>query len=159
MYKTLKNNKFASLFLRFHRIFGVITHLFSVDRVQNSNNWRLNSYSARPLRRFSWWRHKPRLPSRSLYARRAESGHANSRKVRSTWPKVIATESYLARWHPSAYGLGPSFPRSKNFSRGKNLRPTASAPNSRARQLTITFGLVRRTWRSLCIPPLSSLYA
>ena len=31
-----------------------------------------------------------------VYAPRAESGHANSRKVRSTWPKVIATESYLA---------------------------------------------------------------
>ena len=54
MYKTLKNNKFASFILRFHRIFSVITHLFSVDRVQNSNNWGLNSYSARPLRRFRW---------------------------------------------------------------------------------------------------------
>ena len=31
-----------------------------------------------------------------VYAPRAESGHANSHKVRSTWPKVIATESYLA---------------------------------------------------------------
>ena len=28
-----------------------------------------------------------------VYAPRAESGHANTRKVRSTWPKVIATES------------------------------------------------------------------
>ena len=32
-----------------------------------------------------------------VYAPRDESGHANSRKVRSTWPKVIATESYLAQ--------------------------------------------------------------
>ena len=47
-----------------------------------------------------------------VYAPRAESGHAYLRKVRSTWPKVIATESYLARWHPSAYGLGFSLPRS-----------------------------------------------
>ena len=31
-----------------------------------------------------------------VYAPRGESGHANSRKVRNTWPKVIATERYLA---------------------------------------------------------------
>ena len=30
------------------------------------------------------------------YASWGESGHANSRQVRSTWPKVIATERYLA---------------------------------------------------------------
>ena len=58
-----------------------------------------------------------------VYAPRAESGHANSRKVRSTWPKVIVTESYLARWHPSAYGLGPSFPRSTAHD---HLRPRAT---------------------------------
>ena len=94
-----------------------------------------------------------------VYAPRDESGHANSRKVRSTSPKVIATESYLARWQPSAYGLGPSFSRSITFSRSKNPRPTAWGSHSRARQLTTTFGLVRRTWRSLRIPSLSSLYA
>ena len=94
-----------------------------------------------------------------VYAPRDESGHAHSRKVRSTWPKVIATESYRAReWRPEAVGRGLS-PCEITFSRGKNPRPTASGSHSRARHLTITFGLVRRTWRSLRIPPLSSLYA
>ena len=58
-----------------------------------------------------------------VYAPRAESGNAHSRKVRSTWPKVIATESYLARWQPSAYRLGPSFPRSTAHD---HLRPRAT---------------------------------
>ena len=58
-----------------------------------------------------------------VYAPRAKSGHANSRKVRSTRPKVIVTKSYRARWHPSAYGLGLSFPRS---TAPVHLRPRAT---------------------------------
>ena len=57
-----------------------------------------------------------------VYAPRAESGHANSRKVRSPWPQVIATESYLARCQPAAYGLGFSPPRS---TARDHLRPRA----------------------------------
>ena len=97
MYKTLKNNKFASFILRFHRIFCVITHLFSVDRVQNSNNWGLNSYSTRPLKRFPWWRHKPRLPSRSLL--RVANYHATLAVISQTiqhgrFPGQTPTLSY-----------------------------------------------------------------
>ena len=44
---------------------------------------------------------KPPISMSSLrkivYAPRGESDHATLRKVRSTWPKVIATESDLAR--------------------------------------------------------------
>ena len=71
------------------------------------------------------WLKSPKPPismsssDKIVYASRYQSDHASSRKVRSTWPKVIATESYLA----------------------------------------ITFGFVRRTWRSLRIPSLWSLYA
>ena len=36
------------------------------------------------------------LSGKIVYAPRGESGHANSRKVVGTWPKVIATERYLA---------------------------------------------------------------
>ena len=53
-----------------------------------------------------------------VYAPRGESGHANSRKVRSTSPNVIASESYL--------------PCSIIFPRGKNRRPTAAGSHSRA---------------------------
>ena len=41
-----------------------------------------------------------------VYAPRAENGHANSRTVRITWPKVIVIESYLA---VSSLGLRPRF--------------------------------------------------
>ena len=36
------------------------------------------------------------MSGKIVYTPRGESVHANSRKVRSTWPKVIATESYRA---------------------------------------------------------------
>ena len=45
--------------------------------------------------------------------------------------------------------LGRRWSRLKFISCGKNSRPTASGSHSRARQLAITFGLVRRTWSSL----------
>ena len=71
----------------------------------------------------------------TVYAPRGESSHANSRKVRSTWPEVIVTESYLgnflARYEFSAYGLGFSL-----------LRSTARDH------------LVRQTWRSSAFPHL-----
>ena len=51
--------------------------------------------------------------------------------------------------------LGRRRSRLKVISHGDNPRPTASGHHSRAGQLTITFGLVRRTWRSLRIPSLS----
>ena len=44
---------------------------------------------------------------------------------------------------------GRRWSRLKVISRGKNPRPTASGSHSRARQLAITFGLARQTWRSL----------
>ena len=45
--------------------------------------------------------------------------------------------------------LGRRWSRLNVISRGKNPRSTASGRHSRTRQLAITFGLVRRTWRSL----------
>ena len=42
-----------------------------------------------------------------VYAPRDENGHANSRKVRSTWPKVIVTESYLTLAFDSSRSLRP----------------------------------------------------
>ena len=71
-----------------------------------------------------------------VYPSRDESGHANSRKVRSTWPKVIATESYLARWQRSAYGLGPSFPR---WTAHDHLRPRATNLTLAAHSLAFVF--------------------
>ena len=55
--------------------------------------------------------------------------------------------------------LSRRWSRLKVISHGDNPRPTASGRHCRARRLAITFGLVWRTWRSLRIPSLSSLYA
>ena len=82
-----------------------------------------------------------------VYAPRGESGHANSSKVRSTWPKVIATESYLERWQPSAYGLGPSFPRS---TARDHLRPRAT--NLTLAAHSIAFVSLRVIYYSPCMP-------
>ena len=70
-----------------------------------------------------------------VYAPRAKSGHANSRKVRSTWLKVIMAESYLARGHPSVYGLGPSFPRTITFSRGTPALDSSRSPSASCDEL------------------------
>ena len=84
-----------------------------------------------------------------VYGHRGESGHAISRKVRSTWPKVIATESDLARWQPSAYGLGPSFPRSTAHD---HLRPRATSLTLAAHSpafvfLRVSYYYSMRTWK------------